>query len=158
MLDDMSSTAVRTRCVEITAEGRRCARDAKPGSELCFQHGLADHARCVALNSRGRRCGKTALPGEDRCAWHEQGCLPDHLRCQAWLVSPSRRCRRARFAPDAPPGWPGADCCWAHDPEVRTALRWLGTVRPVQYRDAPGDEPDPWVAPFDAWRAALAAA
>jgi hypothetical protein len=27
--------------------------------------------------------------------------------------------------------------------DVRGALTWLGTVRPIEYRDAPADQPDP---------------
>lgn len=28
-----------TRCVATTRSGKRCSRDAEPGSELCWQHG-----------------------------------------------------------------------------------------------------------------------
>jgi hypothetical protein len=61
------------RCKATTKKGTRCKRNAKDGSEYCWQHQkLSDAERCRATTKAGKRCSRRVSKGSDYCWQHDR--------------------------------------------------------------------------------------
>jgi hypothetical protein len=61
------------RCKATTKKGTQCKRNAKAGSEFCWQHQkIPDAKRCKANTKAGKRCSRKAQIGSEYCWQHDK--------------------------------------------------------------------------------------